>query len=683
MTRTQDPLTASAFDTNNTPSTAMACQIETRPHRSAWITFCLLATLLILGTAFANPAAAFDPTLGCQDWSWVGLKEVPDEPCPNPGGGWIVAELFADPFGGSPDSLPELLKPFCYYEHPLAGDAVTILELNGLSDASRSCLTVSPAAGELAEATWPLLAKRFATHTGIGEVIDTEAQPVRLALLDTAATRESGVADNPGNSSHGYSLANMAESLVCDGPTCLAQLTSRLALPYLTFDPESGHLSDRDDVKGGYLGTLADLALAVWAETRTWSRYGDPDGQRLVINLSLGWDGELFGGLEEDVEQMPVAVQAVHRVLEMASCQGALLIAAAGNDTGGPNAGTGPLLPGAWEKRAAPDFQTCQQLGITPNPDDVPFEADPESYRPLVYAVGGVDPSGSPLANARPGGMPRLAAYGRHGVVESHVGGKPTATLTGTSVASIVTASAASAVWYYQPELPPHEVMERIYDTAQPLSYDAEFHFETGALPPRVRQVSLCKAVEATCPEGSQCLGTEPRCLGSTLGFATPDLSGFLAGVSQTTSGLAVDTAYPESALTCDGEELVYDLGVGLPLYLCPHHQLDGVALDPWVSPQPGSTPCPNCTFDDGENAMYIEISPDYQGTLSNPILKVGTTLYSLDLQPLTAGEGAVVEDLDHVVIAPANANAVTISFTVDNGTPQTSADSSPVLVLP
>ena len=651
----------------------------------AWVTFATFLAVLLLALVLVQPAAALDPALGCQDWSWVGLKEEPDLPCPDPGDDWIVYQLFDDPTGTAPNGVPTLLRNFCYYERPIGpDDGVSILELNGLSDASPACLTVAPASDSLSDVTWPALSEAFALGAGIGKVPLTEATPVRLALLDTAATRQTDVAEHPGNSNHGYSLANMAEALLwCDGQNCPMQLTSRLAMPYLTFDPASGHLSDRDDVNGGYMGTLADLAWAVWSETHDWRRSGALDGQRMILNLSLGWDGELFGGLEEDIEQMPVAVQAVYRALEVASCHGALVVAAAGNGTGGPNGGSGPLLPGAWENRIAPDFDTCLQLGVTPDPMEVPVNPDPAQYRPLIHAVGGVDPAGDPLANARPNAMPRLAALGRHGVAESHLGGEPTATLTGTSVSSLVSSAAAAAVWYYAPELRANEVMQRIYDTAKPLAMTADFHLETGGLAPETRAVSICRAAAATCPAGSQCLGEQPVCLGGTPGFAGLDFSSFLEGVGQVIDGTAINTAFPESALHCAGEVLQYDPAVGLPSYYCPHHQLDGVALEPWLVPQPGSTPCPNCTFDDDENAMFIEIASDYQGTLTNPILIVDTTLYSLDVQPLVAGERAVVQNLSHVVIPQGDEDKVTISFTVETGAPSPSADTSPVLVLP
>ena len=701
MTQTHTLFTVSTFTTSNsTLSTASATAALDQPLRSetpralgsnnparahsVWTTAWTLLALALLTLILAQPAAAIEPSLSCQDWGWVAVKEEAENPCPDPGGLWMVRHLFDDGTVSSPDDLPPLLRPYCYYEHPEAGDGTTIPELPGISEASRNCLTVSPAGDGLDDVTWSALSEQFALEAGIGETPLTDGKPVRLALLDTAATRSNEVADYPGNSLHGYTLANLATSLLCVDQDCPVQLTSRLALPYLSFDPKDGSLSDRDDVRGGYLGTQADLALAIWTETQHWLRGGGLSGQRLILNLSLGWDGDHFGGLEEDVFQMPLPAQAIHRAIEVASCRGALVIAAAGNAAGGPSEGTGPLLPAAWEQRSAPDWDTCfQLLGTAPNPEDVPVDPDPADYRPLVYAVGGVDASGGALANGRELGMPRLAAIGRHGVAESHVAGQPTATLTGTSVSTVVASSAAAMVWYYQPEIAWWEVMDRLYDTGTDLSFGADFYFETGAPGPTTRQLSICQAVEATCPGGSQCLGEEPRCLGGSPSFGTLDFSGFLTTVGQTVDGTHVGTAYPESMVVCEGEQMVYDLAMGLPVFLCPHHQLNGVALEPWLAPQPGSTPCPNCTFDDDENAMFIEIASDYLGTLTDPILIVDTTLYSLDVQPLTAGDRAVVQNLTQVVIAPGDEDKVTISFTVETGAPSPASDTSPVLVLP
>ena len=57
--------------------------------------------------------------------------------------------------------------------------------------------------------------------------------------------------------------------------------------------------------------------------------YGSNPTPHLVLNLSAGWEPSYFGG---DGPDMPVRVRAVKTALEYASCHGALIVAAAGND---------------------------------------------------------------------------------------------------------------------------------------------------------------------------------------------------------------------------------------------------------------------------------------------------------------------------------------------------------------
>jgi hypothetical protein len=228
------------------------------------------------------------------------------------------------------------------------------------------------------------------------------APHVRLAFLDTQPTN-ANFPEKAGNSPHGYTLANIARNLVCrsDPPfRCAAQITNELALPVIQFDPKSPKFNKLDLQQGGYLGMQSDVAEAIRKAVDTWQRdrQSANSPQHLVLNLSLAWDGRLFSGFSEEwINEMRAGAQAVYRALQYAASFDVLVLAAAGNQQCEPCDNNGPLLPAAWEAEI-PKEQGCYPKQLV--------------KLPLLYAVGGLDSDGQRLANARPGGMPRRAAYG-------------------------------------------------------------------------------------------------------------------------------------------------------------------------------------------------------------------------------------------------------------------------------
>lgn len=86
---------------------------------------------------------------------------------------------------------------------------------------------------------------------------------------------------------------------------------------------------------GGYVGSISELAEAIMEEVLHWQKKGDR--RHLILNLSLGWDGELalLDGRAPDlrtskVEDLEPSVQAVYKALQFARKEGVLVIAAAG-----------------------------------------------------------------------------------------------------------------------------------------------------------------------------------------------------------------------------------------------------------------------------------------------------------------------------------------------------------------
>ncbi|RMH16796.1 MAG: hypothetical protein D6696_17350, partial [Acidobacteria bacterium] len=337
----------------------------------------LPAAVLALGLSAPAPGASppIDPAQAFSQWRWIGLLPETATTCPQ------VPEAVDPGIPGEPTEATASLPPaksalqpwttrrlipgsggvlgrFCVYEYdvgePVDPDAVARLQSlvpGQLLRVEQDRMAVA-GSGVLGAQLWPGLEQLFYRQTGrlgAGGAAPWPALPpagsVRLAVLDTHPTAERAPELITACSPHGYSLIHMARALLCDGPgPCLATITSRLALAYKDFDRDLRLADHRDEVNGGFVGLIGELAEAIGREVRAAQR-NDP-GSRLVLNVSAGWD-PAFGGLEARVDDMPLAVQAVYRALEEASCQGAVVIAAAGNKSCGPQAPCGPLLPAA------------------------------------------------------------------------------------------------------------------------------------------------------------------------------------------------------------------------------------------------------------------------------------------------------------------------------------------------
>lgn len=621
--------------------------------------------------------SSLEPSDAETPWRWIGLKsDLESHDCPD-APGWTAGPLFAQE---DESPIPLGLRGFCLYEGTDA-DASPLKGLVGRGDLAAVApdhMAVGTSANELKAAMWQELRDHFLARAGDVDLPVGPGPPPRLAFADTGPTNavdpENGWTDS---SPHGYTLANLAKELLCDSAgACLAEVTSRLALPHTDLSP------DRHPLLGGYIGTLGEAAVAIRGEVHAWETAAG--GGPLIVNLSLGWDGVLFGGVQAKVEDMPLGVRAVYRAIEDAVCRGALVVAAAGNVGGGPDPESGPLHPAAWEQRPAPSYPSCvRALRGTGKPDPSLW---PAAYWPLVWAAGGVGAGGGALANARPGGEPGLAAFADHAVAADSRGA-PTATLTGSSVAAAVVSAAAAAVWHYRPGLKPHEVMALVYDGGDDLSRDAEYCLGgTAGLPcplagHAVRRVSLCAAVDQACASGGgACPASLPSCPAvADLDLSSVDLGAFL---DPPPTAVDLDDKTFSSAVTgCGGETLHYSVRPPDP---CPHHQYYGLTVELWIGPQPGSNPCSACWMDSNVNAnlagggtatLRLEIDPDFDGTLTSPTLILGVETYDLDpASTLFAGDQAVIEN----VPVPLDAETpILLSFTL-NGTRSVV---SPVLV--
>jgi subtilase family protein len=542
------------------------------------------ATTHLAGLPKADVAAAD----ACADWRWIGITDSSTNECPTPGWGWVVKPLFKPEGKGEgygyeqrkeegygygrpqpqPTPAPEQeirtadvvaeLSRFCVYEttsskalwHPPFQSP----EEAGLARLDRDCAGISRAGVvDLKAASMADLANHFLVHAGKAEQMTIKnRRGVRLAFLDTQPTGKV-VPLAPGRSKHGYTLAHIANRLVCSPQSpddCAAQITTRLAMPMLNFDRARQSATDFDYKRGGGLGTQGDLADAIYAEVNDWlDDYRlRQDPRHLVLNLSLGWDPQQLDGLDEQsISRMQAGTQAVYQALQYAKSLDVLVLAAAGNRRSCCPQTGGPLLPAAWEQGYPKD----DRFGDAPR-------------TPLLYAVGGVRSDGRPLANAREGGMPKRAAYGENGGVDGVTPWGPeeytsTGFYTGSSVATAVVSATAALVWDTVPGLSSADVMAALDESGAKLGFPADFWFggNDAVSAPDAHRISVCGALLKACKR-------------------------------RTGAGTETDTGHcpVSSCPDVDTSRTVFPEWAAQPISTSCH---------PWLVPQPEDPLCPPC----------------------------------------------------------------------------------------
>ncbi|HEY0712472.1 MAG TPA: S8/S53 family peptidase [Polyangia bacterium] len=454
------------------------------------------------------------------------------------------------------------------------------------------CPVVTPFSIEAA------LMKTTLTQNGATRV-PKQADPPTIAVVDTAA--HPYLPFGRDTFGHGRAVGRLIAELACpdpSAPSCGDKIQNHLALPLLP--PKTGPVSvsnppieDRTD--GGMFGTRADLVQAINAAVKKATK-GKPapaigkatldpednklDVGRLVINLSLGWDGQLKVLSEEKCEDCD---EAVKFSLIRASCAGALLVAAAGNG----RHGKGAIFPAAWEAERAPSEDDCTKLGFTwsPRPDKAAGSTEGPAYRPLVHAVAAVDVRDHPLLTTRPGSLPRLVAYGTGiAVREKNPPPKRTEFLTGTSMSAAAVSGVAALVWGMAPTLSAGEVMDLVYESAVSLKDNAQLCLSGRCS--KIRRVSACAALNMVSSH--------------VAGSASPS-SG---------SGILTSTAAPANGSACT----VPAYGGAMPPLPAPppatpispppgggsHARRLHVHMFPWVEPQPGPHGCDGCAVNNG-----------------------------------------------------------------------------------
>lgn len=557
---------------------------------------------------------AVDPTEAHSQWRWIGLLRAGEPDCPEPprapdptigpetetAEGPDVGTTFRYKSGTQPWSTRKLftavdgqLHRFCVYEfepgETVDSDDVDRLEslITGALERIEPDRMAVTSSGVIGDQIWPSLRDFFYRQAGALRTGDPQSDALqppdhedpwpppptgkasRLVVLDTAATGDDLSALPPGCSPHGVTLLHMAQDLLCNDVFCMSEIASRLTMGHKSFDPDVGKL--RDD-NGGLVGLIGELAEAIEREVSFSQQL--PGSPNLVLNVSAGWDGELFGGGEQDVDQMPLAVQAVYRAISYASCEGVLVIAAAGNKSCGPQERCGPFFPAAWEEELAPSCGSS-----------APYSA-------LVYAAGSVDGMGRAAITTLPGGYAALQAYGDHAVVESGASDVPTATLTGSSVATLVVSATAAAVWAYRPGWDHHKVIDTVYrrgdrlDRVPELCLDGSGSAVCSAERPVSRRVSLCPALAAACRGCVVCPEWRP---------AAVQLPNVTLSNAIDLYVMGPEPCPDEGCSSYDGPASPSGIAPKPSAY-CPDQTFPCRTRTPWVYPQPGTTICPSCS---------------------------------------------------------------------------------------
>ena len=629
---------------------------------SVGVCLCLLAALAAcgdgttaeLGITLTNTASSsllyVEPAISNDDakmhWRWIGDKWDPEMPCPIAGAPFKTRHLFS----ANPDSqvaattIPPGLRRFCLYEAPVnyqspeptPSQLIALLgqPLGGLSllrSIEPDHQSVAPFASskikDVVQATFSQEldehADRFSTlPIHVGNSISTGDQ-TRIALLDTVPTFEPF--ENPegriSNSTHGHGLTNIAKNLVCDDSAeCTAKISTQLAMPLIR-NP-GGSLSV-DTVRGGYFGSIGWLAEALRSEVRAWQNATglSEANNNLVMSLSLGWSPD-FGGSSGPISSWPLDVQAVYAAVVDAHCRNVLIVSAAGNSTNGPTGNTGPILPAAWEKRNAPTHGECSlALGHDWSPA---LGFSTTRYKPLLFAASGIDYKGDPIAISREGGLARIAGYADHAVTVD-ANGDFTATLTGTSVSTVVVAAAAATAWFYRPNEALYTIMQYVYQGGRTVGTRADFCRSSGTpCRARTKRATICGAARRACRStgpGGFCPSYFGSCSSwnrAPAAVGALDYSGFDSAATDFNFEYALaSTGDP----ACGTIQLAYSKDYSSSSE-CPDLQFYGSGATPWTSPQPEGDPCPNCVGYISSDEVRLS-NPYGFGGYSSPTLSV------------------------------------------------------------
>lgn len=576
-------------------------------------------------------------------------------------------------------------------------------------------LNPTPLSHVRAERAWQALGASLAVNSPPTGWSDSG---VDVAIVDTADSTYTGnTAPDPFSvplpQLHGVRMREVIDALRCPfgSSECLESQFFAQAFPY---DSSSAEPLG----SGGELGSVGSLAAAIGEAVARWKL---TEGSHLVISMSVGWDpgfrwspefGEVPGEMGVEVDDMgvevdetgsesgetgsesgemptssgpydlpesfdpyemllgsdvstPAPVQAAYAALAWAACEGALSIAAAGNNRGPRCEQQGPMAPASWEVHAS-SVEMCEALQLFPA-----FETGGS----LVYAAGGLDPADEPIANARLGSMPPRALHAHQVTV---AGGHPDP-LTGTSLAAAALSAIAAQLWGQRPGDSATDIMAQLDASGVPLASAVEWGNSLGSSVVRIDAYAALDAAGVPNPYLPSSSATTLGPSGS-LGAAIDLMTASKTYAPLTAPVLGANP--PAQNTRCSPAPVTIHGNVALP-----------IAPDPRADetrPQPTVPICPNCALrtsissvtgsniNSGSHRLYLEIDPVFT-TSSPPIPTIHPTLtfrhpngyLEYELGPITSYQAEI--DLDPTILAtflntnPSVATAL-LSLKIDDG---------------
>ena len=520
-------------------------------------------------------------TAACPNDRWIGFFLTAGAPpacpaaTPTADGVWVAAPLFPTRAGIVP---PNDLMAFCQYRwQPKANAAPRVAALPNLANfrLQRDCRVVSPLLEPVPQvadiAEWVYDAQ---ANLPVFQGPIAPPPKVRVAIVDNVADETaSGMPSGP-STSHGHAMGALARHNSCfrnelgQELGCAAHVVSYQAMPLAPLNGE-----------GGY-GSQATVAEAIVRAVQDFKAQNSQS--RLIINLSLGWDGG-YGGLEGP--GIRTGALSVWMAIQWAACEGALIFAAAGNRSS-DLAPLGPMFPAAWEM----DNRLCQG------------NAGP--YGPPVHAVGAVDAADAPLRISRINAQPRLVAPGSFVSVWSREGATRVASsrLSGTSLAAAGASGVAAMVWSLAPGLWATGVADRIQSNG--VSIDGA-DFSNPDAPQNTRRLDACEAVNG---------------LFAPLILPCPDRGPFQAPYYLSFPGIR-DTQWP--GLYAGGPTPRSSIVEGVVAAVNPDPY-----VVPYVTGQPGKPTCPYC----GHQAQMLT------GEMDLSAYNVDKVIYEMDCPSCPGG---------------------------------------------
>jgi hypothetical protein len=521
--------------------------------------------------------------------------------------GWSLTS----PFGPPSAALPPALRDWCLLTAPVGTRRPSL----GVP-VSTDLPNVFPQSSAFAYVLWPALRERFLEQSSVIDPLEltpATLAPVDVAIIDDAWDRTPLGGPGDGYRRHGRTLGLMIAELACpsgQSDSCPLYLSNHRAL--------------RCD--GGQSGTRVHLARSIYDAVIAWQNREATRSEpaRLIINLSVGFEAD--GQIDN---------QLVQRAIELATCHGALVIAAAGNVLP-DGSGSGMLLPGGFESLSVP--ADCSTFALS---DPHGFVAAPLA-RPLVQAASGIEARDGwlPVFSTRPAGLAAIAAPAFQAVVADPLTGAPSGpsdVLTGSSVAAAVTSAIASVLWAHLPGLDPLDVVNAIQTSSLDLGDTA--------------LAGVCPALAHACQTWSS-----PACVDANVGALT------CVAPSSAQPPWAIELVdeffFPNDSNSCvqipgDDPETSCTSFTPAPAQpvFCPSDTGGS------VGPQPGNLGCGACALDTNTSTLYLLIDSTYKGafiakevsfligggivrpypTLDLPVLQAGDKL-QVQLVPIVPG---------------------------------------------